>query len=97
MGKIFVGQTALKITLKCHCNITHAVSTKIRYKKPGNPEVEEWDAEVEDAINGEIYYHVQDGDIDTSGNWKLWAYIIFSNNTVAAGETVYLNIYTEGD
>jgi hypothetical protein len=98
MGRIYVGQTALRITLKCHCDISGALATKIKVKKPGEEDVVEWDASVADTEDGEIYYDITStDDLNMSGLYKLWSYITFANSMSAPGETVHLQIYTEGD
>lgn len=96
MGKIYVGQTALVITVGVRCNITGATCT-IKYKKP-NGARGEFAATIVNATTGVIRYTVSSSsDIDQAGLWSLWAYVVFSDGTVAAGESCRIKIYKEGE
>ena len=95
MGKVYNGQDALKIRLTCSQDITGATVKKIKYKKPDGTEGS-WDATVEDEANGIIYYNIQNGDINETGNWTFWAFITFSDGRSAPGEPITRYFYTEG-
>lgn len=96
MGKIYVGQTALRIQLTANIDISSA-TTNIKYQKPDGT-VGQWDASILDKDRGSIFYDVVDSTIlDQEGEWIVWAYVTFSNGKVAPGEPVILNIYSEGD
>lgn len=94
MGKIYAGQD-VKVRLTVGQDITGASVKKIKYRKPGGTEGS-WNATVEDAENGIIYYDVQDEDIDESGVWTFWAYITFADGRSAPGESITRNFYREG-
>ena len=95
MGRIYNGQSKLRIRLDTSQDISGATA-EIKYKKPsGN--TGKWTAVVEDYTNGIIYYDVVAGDVDESGKWKFWAYITFSGGLVAPGKVAVVNVYEEGD
>ena len=96
MSKIYNGQSSLRIKLTTGVDITGATTKQIKYKKPGGT-TGAWDTTVESATTGVIYYDIQDGDIDESGYWTFWAYIVFSDGRDAVGESVSERIYIEGD
>jgi len=100
MSKVYINQEALRIRLTTSVVITGATAKKIKYRKPDGT-VGSWNAEVEDATNGIIYYDVKitenGADIDQSGNWKFWAYITFSDGRSAPGELVKQYVYKEGE
>jgi hypothetical protein len=94
MSKIFKLQTALKIRLTANINITSALSVKIEYVKPSGT-TGSLNALVESAATGIIYFDVlKNSDlINEIGIWKFWAYIQFSDERIARGETVFVKIY----
>jgi len=95
MGRVHTGQTKLRITLTCGEDITGATA-KIKYKKP-NGATGDWNAVIQTAATGVIYYDVVNtSDLDMEGAWTVWAHITFSDNRVAAGDPVKLAVYTEG-
>jgi hypothetical protein len=95
MGKIYVGQTALKFRLNTEIDLTIGVtSVKIKYTKPNDETVYQWDATAEEKFYA--VYVVTAGDIDTEGTWTLWAYVNFSDGTSAPGEPDTKKVYTEG-
>ena len=95
MGKIFKGQTALRITLKTFCDLEGVSNTVIKYRKP-NGKNGEFAAAVGDEANGVIFHECIEGDIDASGWWAFWAFVTFSDGRTAAGETAKVFVWTEG-
>lgn len=71
MGKIYVGQTALRIQLSTGIDLTD-ITVSIKYEKPdGTTGV--WQAsKLNDS--GTIYYDINTvTDLDQSGDWTFWA------------------------
>ena len=95
MGRIFRGQSALRVTLKTFCDLSGIVSAVIRYRKP-NGKNGEFAAGVGDEENGVIFYECLEGDIDVSGWWVFWAFITFDDGRTAAGEAAKVYIWKEG-
>jgi len=95
MGKIFKGQTALRITLKTFCDLEGVSNTVIKYRKP-NGKNGEFAAAVGDEAKGVIFHECIEGDIDASGWWAFWAFVTFSDGRTAAGETAKVFVWTEG-
>ena len=95
MGKIFKGQTALRITLKTFCDLEGIENAVIKYRKPGGKSGE-FAAAVGDTVKGVIFHEVIEGEIDMSGWWAFWAYITFADGRTAAGETAKVYIWNEG-
>jgi len=95
MGKIFKGQTALRITLKTFCDLEGIENAVIRYRKP-NSKTGEFSAAVGDTVKGVIFHEVIEGEIDMSGWWAFWAFITFADGRTAAGETARVYIWNEG-
>ena len=95
MGKIFKGQTALRITLKTFVDLEGIISAVIRYCKP-NGKKGELTAAVCDTANGVIFHEVIEGEIDVSGWWAFWAFITFADGRTAAGETAKVFVWKEG-
>jgi hypothetical protein len=95
MGRIFKGQTALRITLKTFTGLEDILLAVIKYRKP-NGIVGEFAAAVSDSVKGKIFHECIEGEIDVSGWWAFWAFIIFADGRTAAGETAKVYIWSEG-
>jgi len=95
MGKIFEGQTALRLTLTTFTDLEDAVSAVIKYRKP-NGITGDFSAAVGDAIKGIIFHECIEGDIDVSGWWVFWAFVTFADGRTAAGEASKLFVWQEG-
>lgn len=94
MAKIYKNQTALTIELTTGVSLSGATA-KIKYKKPDGSE-DFWDATITDEDNGVIEYAIEsENDLDQSGIWVFWAYITFSDNTVAPGEPVSQGVFEQ--
>ena len=96
MSNIFVGQSSLRIQATCNVDITDALTLEIRYRKPDGTEGS-WDATEGTAATGVIYYDLTETtELDQSGTWAFWAYIMFSDGRVAAGKSFNAKINPEG-
>jgi hypothetical protein len=95
MGKIFKGQSALRITVKTFIDLEGIISSVIKYRKP-NGTCGEFSAAVGDVANGIIFHECIEGDIDVSGWWFFWAFITFADGRTAAGEAAKIYIWNEG-
>ena len=95
MGKIFKGQSALRITLRTFTDLEDVMSAVIRFVKP-NGKRGEFTAAVGDAAKGVIFHEVIEGEIDISGWWSFWAFITSADGRTAAGETAKVYIWKEG-
>ena len=95
MGRIFKGQTALRITLQTFTDLEDAISAVIRYRKP-NGNSGEFTAAIGDMAKGVVFHEVIEGELDTSGWWTLWAFVTFADNRTAAGEAAKVFIWKEG-
>ena len=95
MGKIFKGQTALRITLKTFTDLEGVILAVIRFCKP-NGVIGEFAAAVGDTAKGVIFHEVIEGDIDACGWWAFWAFVTFADGRTAAGETAKVYIWNEG-
>ena len=96
MGRIFKGQTALRITLKTFCDLEGIVNALIKYKRP-NGKCGEFSAAVGDTEKGAIFHECIEGEIDASGWWAFWAFITFADGRTAAGETAKVYIWEPGN
>ena len=95
MGRIFKGQSALRITVKTFCDLEGIENAVIKYRKP-NGKTGEFTAAVGDTEKGVIFHECIKGDIDASGWWAFWAFITFADGRTAAGETAKVFIWHEG-
>jgi hypothetical protein len=95
MGKIFKGQTALRITLKTFCDLEGIKNAAIKYRKP-NSKTGEFFAAVGDVAQGVIFYECIEGDIDASGWWAFWASVTFADGRTAVGEVAKVFVWNEG-
>ena len=97
MGKIYKGQTKLRIQRTVSQDITAASVTQIKYVKPSGT-AGALTASVLTAATGVIYFDVvSSSTLDESGIWKTWAYITFSDGRSADGENVSMKVYEPGE
>lgn len=95
MGKVYKNQTALKLVATVGVDITSAAA-QIKYIKPSGS-TGSFTATISDATTGKFEYIISDeNDIDEVGSWVLWGYVVFSDETYAAGEPYILKVYSEG-
>jgi hypothetical protein len=92
MGQIFKNQTKLRIRLTLGVSVLNASRTQIQYRKPSGP-VGAWTAVVESISNGVIYYDLEEGDLDETGIWMFWGYVIFASGGNAKGEPILVTVY----
>ena len=95
MGKIYKGQTALRITVKTFTDLEDAVSAVIKYRKL-NGSTGEFAAAVSGTAKGVIFHEVIEGEIDVSGWWAFWAFVSFADGRTAAGDTAKVYVWEEG-
>ena len=95
MGRIYRGQSALRITLKTFVNLEGIDEAVIRYKKP-NGKQGEFPAGVSDTDNGVIFHEVLEEELNASGWWVFWAFVTFADGRTAVGEAAKVYIWHEG-
>ncbi len=95
MGKIYSGQTALRLTLKTFCDLEGIENVVIKYRKP-NGILGELAAFVADVGKGVISHECIEGEIDVSGWWSFWSFVTFDDGRTAAGEAAKVYIWREG-
>ena len=95
MGKIYKGQSALRITLNTFTDLEDILSAVIKYRKPDG-KTGEFTAAVGDTAKGVIFHECIEGELDVSGWWSFWAFVAFADGRTAAGETAKVYIWNEG-
>jgi hypothetical protein len=95
MGRIFKGQSALRITVRTFTDLGDVGSAVVKYRKPDGS-AGEFAAGVGDAAKGVISHECIEGEIDMAGWWTFWAFIIFADGRTAAGETAKVFVWREG-
>ena len=96
MGKIYKNQTALKLVATVGEDITGAISTLIKYRKPDGS-TGSFTATSTDDANGVIEYAVTSSeDIDQAGPWTFWGDVTFSTGSRAPGEPWEEIVYMDG-
>jgi hypothetical protein len=95
MGRIFKGQSALRIILKTFTGLEEIISAVIKYRKPDGT-AGSFAAGVGDAAKGVIFHECIEGEIDMAGWWVFWAFITFGDGRTAAGEAAKVFIWNEG-
>ena len=98
MGQIYRDQTALKIILDTELDLSSVSVARIKYIKPQRQEGF-WVADIESpATAGLISFTMTIGDseVDQSGSWTFWAYLIFGDGSEAPGEAFVEKLFIEG-
>jgi|Deesub1362B_J571_1020462.scaffolds.fasta_scaffold00499_25 tRNA(Met) C34 N-acetyltransferase TmcA len=92
MGKIYRGDTGIKIVLDTETDLTDATMAKILVKKPSGSE-DEWIADFDDKIAGKISYTISHNELNETGLYKLQAYVEFTDGSKLLGETCSLVVF----
>jgi hypothetical protein len=95
MARIFRAQSALRILVKTFCDLEGAITAYIRFQKPDGKRGE-FSAAIVDTAEGTLSHECLEGDIDISGWWVFWAYVIFEDGRTAAGEASKVFVWREG-
>jgi hypothetical protein len=95
MGKVFKGQSALRITVKTFTDLEDVISAVIKYRKPDGV-TGEFAAGVGDSGKGVIFHECIEGEIDRPGWWVFWAFITFGDGRTATGEAAKVYVWKEG-
>jgi hypothetical protein len=95
MGRIFKGQSALRITVNTFTDLEDSISAVIKRRKPDGA-TGELSAGVGDAAKGVIFHECLEGEIDMAGWWRFWAFITFADGRTAAGEPAKVFVWEEG-
>jgi hypothetical protein len=95
MGRIFKGQSALRITVKTFTDLEDSTSAVIKYRKPDGS-AGEFGAGVGDTAKGVIFHECIEGEIDMAEWWVFWAFITFTDGRTAAGEAAKVFVWHEG-
>ena len=95
MGKIFNGQSALRITVKTFTDLEDVETALIKFCKPDGTNGD-FSAAVGDTAKGVIFHEVIEGEIDVCGWWTFWAFVIFADGRTAAGEAAKVYVWKEG-
>jgi hypothetical protein len=96
MGKIYVDQSNLRVTLDTGVSCLTALDMKIKYTDPDGTSGE-WDASLHPTNNNYIYYDLQSDELFMEGVWTFWAYVTFTDGRSAPGEPLHVRVYEEGD
>lgn len=90
-------QTKLRMRRTTNVDISGYKSVEIRYITPSGTKGK-FTAAVENASTGTIYYDVTEKtDISESGDWKTWAYVMFSDDRYAEGDVVIMQVKKPGE
>lgn len=95
MGRIYKGQSSLRIIVKTFIDLSGAEECLVKYRKPDGTEGS-FTAFVSDEQGGTIEYEVKQGDLDVSGWWVFWAFITFIGGRTAPGRSRNIFIWEEG-
>ena len=92
MGKIY--QFDIGTRLRTTLNVSLAGYSTIEYKikKPSGTTITKT-CNVEDVVNGIIYYDIINGDLDEPGTYLIQTQIVFSNGNQNESETQYFIFY----
>ena len=95
MGRIYQGQTSLRLVLKTYVDLTGIQSATIRYRKPDGTEGE-LDAGTPAPAEGLVCHELGEGELDVAGWWRFWAFVTFADGRGAAGEAARVHVWREG-
>lgn len=85
MGRIYRGQSALRIRIQTGSDLSQMTEGKICYINPGS-ETGIFPVIKEDSSDGILFYDVQEGDLEQAGWWLFWVEVIFQDGRKGIGE-----------
>lgn len=95
MTKIFVGQSALRVSARTGTALADVGTCEIRYEKPDGTRGA-WPAFVSDANRGVVSHDLLGNELDQSGWWRFWVFIRFDDERVSFGDAVRVFVSEEG-
>ena len=93
---IYTNQSAVKIRLTGLGSLSDIVAQKIKYIEPDGVEGE-WDATVEDASSGIIYYNLLPSQFLKEGTYRFWAKLTDTDGRTSIGDVATTRVYKEGE
>jgi len=95
MTNIYKGQSALRISGRTGTALADVSSCEMRYEKPdGTRGI--WSAFVSNAERGVVSYDLLGNELDMSGWWRFWIFVIFDDERSAFGDAERVFIHEEG-
>ncbi len=95
MGRIYRGQSALRISARTFVDLEGILSCEIRFTKPDGS-TGGFPAGVRDSLAGIIGHELVGGELDQGGWWTFWASVTFADGRSASGEADRLFVWEEG-
>ncbi len=86
------------ITLTANKDVTGAIQTGIRFRKPGDADTDvfEIDATVINDETGELEAKLTAEQNNVVGKWAAWTYVMFANGNDNVGEPYLYTMNAEG-
>ena len=86
------------LELNANIDISGALSTAIRIRKPGAAETDllEIAASIIDPVEGILEAKVIAAQNDLTGKWAAWTYVVFANGDDQVGVPFNFEMYAEG-
>jgi len=98
MGKLYKGQTNLKITAEVGDDLTGFSYAKLIFRSPRNIDKIAESTTIKDAANGILEFIANDPSFfNESGRWIGWARCINAQGLISIGEPNAFFIYEEGN
>jgi hypothetical protein len=95
MTNIYVGQSALRISARTGTALADVLACEIRYEKPDGTRGG-WGAFVSDANRGVISHDLLGNELDISGWWRFWVFVLFDDERTSFGDAVRVYVREEG-
>ena len=95
MGRIYQGQSSLRLVLNTYVDLTGIQSATIRFTKPDGS-TGELDAGAPNPEEGLVSHEFVEGELDAAGWWRFWAFVTFADGRTAAGEAARVHVWREG-
>ena len=92
---LHVGQEALELRFNTGEDLSAATGLKIKYTKPDGV-AGFWAGTIHDTTYIKKAFEVDDGELDTAGNWIFWAFATMSDGRDIACKPVSYYIKLEG-
>jgi hypothetical protein len=95
LTNIFVGQSALRVSVRTGTALVDVASCEIRYEKPDGSRGG-WSAFVSDPNRGVISHDLLGNELDQAGWWRFWVYVRFNDERASVGDVTKVFVRKEG-
>ena len=94
-GKVYIGQTWLKVRGRSDVDLSLCPVREIHYRKPDGT-TGEWEAGLESDNITLIYQIANESVLDVAGTWTIWGYFVNDSGKKGYTAPAFFEVYQHG-